>query len=87
MEAPRKKRSLPSLSTLILLGFALGIFCGLFFGEYCAFLKTFGEAFIKLLQMSILPFIVVSLIAGIGGLSYDQARVLAKKGTLMLQSA
>ncbi len=74
-----------SLSSWILIGMAAGIMCGLFFGEYCAFLQIFGDAFIKLLQITILPYIFVSLMQGLGGLSYNQARQLAiKAGILML---
>ncbi|MDH3803815.1 MAG: cation:dicarboxylase symporter family transporter, partial [Deltaproteobacteria bacterium] len=56
MATETKKKFRLSLSGSILLGFVLGILCGLFFGEYCAGLKIFGDAFIKLLQMSILPY-------------------------------
>jgi Na+/H+-dicarboxylate symporter len=74
-----------SLSTNIILALVLGVLCGIIFGEYCAGLKIFGDAFIKLLQMSILPFIVVSLIAGMGRLSYDEAKNLAiKAGAVLL---
>jgi Na+/H+-dicarboxylate symporter/ABC-type amino acid transport substrate-binding protein len=66
-----------SLSTNIILALVLGVLCGIFFGEYCAGLHIFGDAFVKLLQMSILPFIVVSLISGLGSLSYDEAKELA----------
>jgi Na+/H+-dicarboxylate symporter len=72
------------LSGRILVGLVLGVLCGIFFGEYFAPLQVFGEAFIKLLQMSILPYITVSLIVGIGSLSYDQAKTLAAKGGLLL---
>ncbi len=85
MATETKKRFRLGLSGSILLGFVLGILGGLFFGEYCAGLKIFGDAFIKLLQMSILPYIVVSLMVGIGRLSYQQAKVLAiKAGSLLL---
>jgi Na+/H+-dicarboxylate symporter len=57
---------------------------GLFFGEYSARLQIFGDAFIKLLQMSILPYIVVSLITGIGSLSFVQAKSLARKAGVLL---
>ncbi len=82
-EAEDKPKRL-SLSTSILIGASLGLLCGLFFGEYCAFLGVFGEAFIKLLQMAILPYIVVSLITGIGSLDYGQARRLASRGGAVL---
>ena len=65
-----------SLSTKILIGMGAGFVCGIFFGEYCGFLQIIGDGFIKLLQMTILPYIVVSLISGLGGLTYDQARKL-----------
>ena len=62
----------------------LGLFTGLFFGEYCAFLQFIGDAFIKLLQMTILPYIVVSMISGLGVLTYDQAKLMAQKGGFLL---
>jgi len=83
MVTETKKKFRLGLSGYILLGLLLGILCGLFFGEYCAGLKIFGDAFIKLLQMSILPYIVVSLIVGIGRLSYQEAKVLAIKAGLL----
>lgn len=73
-----------SLSTMILIGLGLGIVCGIFFGEYCGFLSIIGDAFIQLLQMTILPYIIVSLILGIGGLSYEQAKLLAIKGGIVM---
>ncbi|CAB1057798.1 Proton/glutamate symporter [Olavius sp. associated proteobacterium Delta 1] len=79
-----KKKVRFSLSTNILIGMFLGIVCGILFGEEVAFLQVAGNAFIKLLQMTILPYILVSLISGIGGLTYGQAKELAKKGGLLL---
>ncbi len=74
-----------SLSAKILLGMGVGILAGVFFGEEAAFLKGWGEAFVQLLQMSIIPFVMISLIAGLGRLTYDQALSLAKKcGILVL---
>jgi Na+/H+-dicarboxylate symporter len=85
MASETKKRFRFSLSTNILIGLLLGVFAGIFFGEYCQHLQIVGDAFIKLLQMSILPYIVVSIIAGIGGLSFDRAKALARKaGALLL---
>ena len=63
-----------SLSTWILLSVVLGIAFGLFFGEYVESLSLVGEAFIGLLQMTVLPYIVVALIANIGKLSTTEGR-------------
>ena len=79
MKEENKRRLRLSLSTMILIGLGLGIACGIFFGEYCGFLSIIGDAFIQLLQMTILPYIIASLILGIGGLSYKQAKLLALK--------
>ncbi|MDJ0804202.1 MAG: cation:dicarboxylase symporter family transporter [Desulfobacterales bacterium] len=81
--AGETKRKL-SLSSWILISMAAGIACGIFFGEYCHFLQIFGNAFIKLLQITILPYIFVSLIQGLGGLTFVQARQLAIKAGILL---
>ena len=68
----------------ILLGLGLGIATGLFFGERAASLQIVGDAFIRLLQMTILPYIVCSLMANIGGLHQDQARLMGGKIGVLL---
>jgi len=73
-----------SLSTSIFIGMGLGIACGIFFGEYCHFLNLVGGIFIGLLQMSILPYIMVALIVGIGSLTIDKAKLLGAKGGIWL---
>src|SRR5258708_6597137 len=73
-----------SLATKVLIGVALGILTGLFFGEKVAFLKLPGDAFIQLLQMTVLPYVMTSLIVGLGRLSYQQAAALARKCGLIL---
>src|SRR3982751_2670592 len=67
------------LSTRILIGLGLGIVAGIFFGESIAFLKIIGDVFILSLQMTVLPYIMISLISGLGGLSFENAKLLAKK--------
>ena len=42
----RQRRKL-GLSAKILIGLLAGIGCGLFFGEYCAPLQVFGDAFVE----------------------------------------
>lgn len=69
-----------SLSTRILLGLLLGIALGLFFGEPMGALSVAGDAYVGLLQMTVLPYVVVSLVAGLGSLSYAEARRLALHG-------
>ena len=84
MAGNQQKKPRMSLTSKILLGMGLGIPVGVFFGEEVAFLGMVGEAFVQLLQISILPFVLVSLIVGLGKLNSDQALALAKKGGLLL---
>ncbi len=73
-----------SLSTAILTSMVVGILVGIFFGEHVAFMEVLGNGFIRLLQMTILPYIMASLILGIGSLTFEKARTLAVKAGLIL---
>lgn len=66
------------------MGLVAGVATGLFFGELVADLKVIGDIFVKLLQITVLPYIVVSLIAGFGRMQMHQARRLALRGSLVL---
>jgi Na+/H+-dicarboxylate symporter/ABC-type amino acid transport substrate-binding protein len=79
-----RKLSQYSLSTWIFIGLGLGVLCGLFFGELCLPLKFVGRAFIMLLQMGVFPYMVVTLIQGVGSLSTEDAKLMAGKGSAML---
>lgn len=68
-----------SLTSKIIISLILGTITGLLFGDYNHHFKIFGDAFIQLLQMAVLPYITVSLIAGIGSLTLDQAKSMALK--------
>ena len=46
----------------IFAGLALGVGCGVMFGEWCQYLRIFGDAYVGLLQMTVLPYLVVALI-------------------------
>lgn len=68
-----------------MIGFALGAGVGVFLGEYAGPLGLIGDVWIRLLQMAILPYIVLSLISAIGGLTYSDARLIAgRAGIVML---
>jgi Na+/H+-dicarboxylate symporter len=73
-----------SLSTQILIGLTLGLLVGLFFGDKASVLAIVGKAYVGLIQMSILPYMVVSLMLGIGSLSYEKAGKLAITGGIVL---
>jgi Na+/H+-dicarboxylate symporter/ABC-type amino acid transport substrate-binding protein len=65
-----------TFSRKILLGLVLGVATGLFLGDRAAPFRLLADAFIRLLQMTVLPYVTVSLIAGIGSLDAATARRL-----------
>ena len=65
-----------SFTTKIVLGLVLGVITGLFFGEIAAPFVIVGEIFIGLLQMTVLPYIVISLVANLGRISWSESRGL-----------
>lgn len=69
-------RSAVTFSGKILVGLALGLVTGLFLGDHAAPFRFLADAFIRLLQMTVLPYVTVSLIAGIGSLDPATARRL-----------
>lgn len=73
-----------SLTTQIVIGMVLGIIVGLFFGEVTSNLEFIGIAYVRLLQMTILPYIMFSLMVGFGSLSYERAWLLAKRAGVLL---
>lgn len=66
-----------SLAAQVLTSLLLGVFAGLFFGELVAPVGVLGDAFVLLLQMTVLPFMMVSLIRGLGSLQLSDAKLLA----------
>ncbi|MBS0236054.1 MAG: dicarboxylate/amino acid:cation symporter [Proteobacteria bacterium] len=53
----------------VLVGMVLGVSCGLYLGEEAAFLKYFGEVFINMIKMVVVPLIFFSILNGVTNLS------------------
>jgi len=64
----------------IYLGLFLGAACGIVFGEMTNGLQIVGDIFIKLLQITVIPYISLALITGIGELNYKEVLAHAFKG-------
>ncbi|MHC4128190.1 MAG: cation:dicarboxylate symporter family transporter [Planctomycetota bacterium] len=82
-EHPAQRRRL-GLSAQILIGLLAGIAAGIVLGELSAGLKIVGDAFIALLQMTVLPYVMFALVANIGGLTWAEAKRLAARGGVLL---
>ncbi len=73
-----------SFTVKILIGLLLGVLAGVFLGELAAPFSIGGEVYIGLLQMTVLPYIVVTLISNIGGISWSERRGLVIAALLVL---
>ena len=57
----------------------------MFLGELAAPFEILADAYVRLLQMTVLPYMIVSLIAGIGSLSAGQAKtMLTRVGAILV---
>jgi len=73
-----------SLSARILIGLGIGILTGLFVGEPAHVLQPAADIYIRLMQMTVLPYLMTSLIIAFGQLEVSEARRLATRGGLLL---
>lgn len=73
-----------SLSARILIGLGAGAFAGLFFGEPSAVLQPVADSYIRLMQMTVLPYLISSLLISFGQLDGGEAKRLAVRGGLLL---
>ncbi len=72
------------LSGQILIGLGAGVLAGLFVGEPAAALQPLADIYIRLMQMTVLPYLVLTLIVGLGRMDAAAAKRLAVRGTLLL---
>lgn len=65
----------------------LGICVGLFFGQRCAVLEPYASAYIMILKITAIPYLIVAIIHGIGLLNRAQAMQILKKGSIFIALA
>ncbi len=68
----------------VLIGLVAGALCGLFLGERAAPMQVFAGGFIRLLQMTVIPYVVLSIVSSLGALSYSEARRLGLRVGLVI---
>jgi Na+/H+-dicarboxylate symporter len=71
-------------SQRILVGLAAGVALGVFLGERAAALSWAADGFVKLLQMTVLPYVTLSIVTSLGSLNYAQARTLGLRAGAVL---
>lgn len=57
----------------VIIALILGISTGIFVGEPAGNIEVIGDVYIRLLQMTVLPYVLVSIIGGLGRLDSDMA--------------
>jgi Na+/H+-dicarboxylate symporter len=82
--AATRRRPRLGLSARIVLALVLGVLAGLFVGEPAAALQPVADVYIRLMQMTVLPYLVLTLIIGIGRMEAPVARRLAVRGGVLL---
>ena len=83
-ESHSETQGRPGFTTRIAIGVLAGVACGLFFGEHTQWIKWVGDGFVGLLQMAVLPYVAVSLIANVGRLSLRSSLRLLRTSLLVL---
>jgi Na+/H+-dicarboxylate symporter len=73
-----------SFSKKILVGLLTGIATGIVLGEYVAPLTLVAEGFVRLLQMTVLPYVTVSIVLSVGSLDVAQANRLGLRAGLAI---
>jgi Na+/H+-dicarboxylate symporter/ABC-type amino acid transport substrate-binding protein len=73
-----------TLSQQVLVGLAAGVAVGVFFGEAVSPIQVPADGFIKLLQMTVLPYVVVSIVASLGSLDAHAARRLGLRASAVV---
>jgi len=65
----------------------LGILIGLFFGDLCDVFAPYAAAYIMILKITAVPYLIVTIIHGVGQLRFEQAKQILKRGALFIALA
>ncbi len=76
-----------SLSLQMVIATLLGVFTGLFLGDVSAIFAPWAAAYIMVLKITTVPYLIVAIIHGVGQFSATQAKQILKKGLLFISSA
>jgi Na+/H+-dicarboxylate symporter len=72
------------MAAKVFIGLAAGVAVGLFVGERASSLQIWADAYVNLLQMTVLPYVAMSLVGGLGSLTRHEASRLGSRVGLLL---
>src|SRR3954466_2230066 len=73
-----------SLSLQMAVATLLGIFVGLFFGELCSVLAPWASAYIMILKVTAIPYLMTAIMHGVGQMNRSQGKEILKKGVFFI---
>ena len=73
-----------TLTTRILIGGGSGVALGLFVGEYAHALDWAAQGFVRLLQMTVLPYVTLSITTSLGTLRASEARTFLLRASAVV---
>ncbi|HVX00903.1 MAG TPA: cation:dicarboxylase symporter family transporter, partial [Candidatus Babeliaceae bacterium] len=73
-----------SLTFQMVLATLLGILAGLFFGDLCSVFAPWENAYIMILKITTIPYLICAVIHGIGRLATSTAKQILQKGLLFI---
>ncbi|HEY7296340.1 MAG TPA: cation:dicarboxylase symporter family transporter [Xanthobacteraceae bacterium] len=76
-----------NLASWVLVGGLAGVLAGITFGERCAVLSPIGFTYVGLLQAAVYPYLICSLLQGLGSLEPGKAWRLFKSGWIFYVAA
>lgn len=76
-----------SLTFQMAIATVLGILFGLFFGDLCDVFAPYSAAYIMILKVTAVPYLIGAIIHGLGQLSVSQAKQIVKKGLIFISLA
>lgn len=76
-----------SLTLQMAIATVLGIFCGLFLGDICDIFAPYSAAYIMILKITAIPYLIGAIIHGVGQLAPSQAKQILKKGIFFISLA
>ena len=76
-----------NLASWVLVGGVAGVLAGITFGDYCAILSPIGFVYVGLLQAAVYPYLICSLLHGLGSLEPSKAWRLFKTGWIFYLAA
>lgn len=73
-----------NLSLQMFIATFLGIGFGIFFGDYCSIFAPGSKAYVMILKITAVPYLIVAIMRGVGQLLPSQSLSILKKGLLVI---